>query len=104
MTLRYDQLDPEWLDRSVAWLAQRGAHPYLLVNDWELPRFVERFGSQQTTALVQLPPLFEYRNSATIYCFDLLPRAMSPRRIQLSDVNVDLRSVRPEPAPSLVLQ
>jgi hypothetical protein len=104
MTLRYDQLDPEWLDRSVAWLAQHGAHPYLLLNDWELPQFVERFRSQQTVSVVELPPLFEYHDSMTIYCFDLLPGSIRPKPVTISDVDVDLRSVLPAPAPTLILQ
>ncbi len=27
VTLRYDILDPQWLDRAVTWLADHGAHP-----------------------------------------------------------------------------
>jgi hypothetical protein len=39
----WDSLDPDWLDRAVAWLAQRGLKPYLLVERREEAEFRERF-------------------------------------------------------------
>ena len=35
VTLRFDLLDPAWLDRAIAWLEARGHHPYILLEDWE---------------------------------------------------------------------
>ncbi len=32
-TLRFDILDPAWLDDGVAWLDDHGRHPYVLVED-----------------------------------------------------------------------
>lgn len=51
-TLRYDLLDPAWLDRAVNWLIAEGRHPYILVEDWEQPAFEARF--PQTSAFGQL--------------------------------------------------
>lgn len=44
-TLRYDLLDPGWLDRATRWLDANGHHPYLLVDVWELPRFRARLAT-----------------------------------------------------------
>jgi hypothetical protein len=57
LTLRYDLLDPEWLDRALDHLRREGHEPYLLLEDWEVERFRERFAGQQSAALVDLPPL-----------------------------------------------
>ena len=38
-TMRFDLLDEAWLDRAVGWLQQQGRHPYVLVEDWEMPLF-----------------------------------------------------------------
>ena len=42
-TLRWDELDPAWLDRAIAWLASRGRHPYILLEDTERAAFERRF-------------------------------------------------------------
>lgn len=43
-TIRFDVLDPAWLDRAVTWLDSRGRHPYILVEDSEHPLFSARYG------------------------------------------------------------
>src|SRR5262249_44063082 len=45
LTVRYDQIEPHWLDDSVAWFESRGVHPYLLVDEWEVEIFRQRFAS-----------------------------------------------------------
>jgi hypothetical protein len=57
LTLRYDILPPAWLDRALDHLRREGYEPYLLLEDWEVERFRERFAGQQGAALVDLPPL-----------------------------------------------
>lgn len=46
LTLRYDLLRPDDLDLAVETLHARGRRVYLLVEEWEVPAFVERFGSR----------------------------------------------------------
>jgi hypothetical protein len=71
MTLRYDILDPAWLDRSVDWLARRGVHSYALLDDWELERFRERFAGQER--LKQLDkPIVIYHGTVGARFFDLV--------------------------------
>ena len=37
ITMRYDLLDSQWLDRAVDWLSARKIRPYLLIDKWEEP-------------------------------------------------------------------
>jgi hypothetical protein len=57
LTVRYDFLDPEWLDRSLDYLRSHGREPYLLLEDWEVPIFRERFAGQKGAAAVEAEPL-----------------------------------------------
>jgi Dolichyl-phosphate-mannose-protein mannosyltransferase len=70
-TIRYDNFEPAWLDRSIAWLTERGIRTYLLVEDWEIDVFKQRFAGQQTMTRLDAPPLFVYDGPFTIYFFDL---------------------------------
>lgn len=45
-SLRYDMLQTQWLDRAVDWLNGHGSHVYLALEDWERPRFEERFSNE----------------------------------------------------------
>jgi hypothetical protein len=105
MTMRYDLLDSDWLDRSIEWLVQQGAHPYLLVNDWELPRFAERFQAQHASALAKAPPIFTYEGAGRTFLFDLLPRRASAEMVvTLTDAVNSLRSVPPAAPPRFLTQ
>jgi hypothetical protein len=74
-TMRFDLLDEAWLDRSVDWLRERGRHPYVLIEDWEMPGFTKRFASRNGLAGLTFAPVLAYRGyrvPGTIYLFDLL--------------------------------
>jgi len=75
-TMRFDLLDPGWLDRAAAWLQQQGRHPYVLVEDWEMPMFTARFTGNRLADLGASPVLAyrAYNTSGTVYLFDLLRR------------------------------
>jgi hypothetical protein len=70
MTMRFDLLDPEWLDRSVEWFATRGIHAYAVLDAWELERFRERFAGQQRLAQLDAP-VFTYRGTVIVHFYDL---------------------------------
>jgi hypothetical protein len=74
MTFRYDTLDADWLDRAVQWFAAQDIHPYLLVDNWEIPQFLSRFDGQATTGVLDGRPLFVYRDPGTVHLYDLLNR------------------------------
>lgn len=55
LTLRWDYLAGDWLDRSIAHMQQAGYEPVFLLDDWEVPRVRERFASQAHAALLTIP-------------------------------------------------
>jgi hypothetical protein len=63
-TLRFDFLDPAWLDRAVEWLAAEGRHPYVLVEDWEQPLLEARFPESRLAAL-PFPPVLTWHSTYT---------------------------------------
>ncbi len=75
VTVRFDVLDPAWLDRAVAWLQQQGRPVYLLIEDWEMPAFEQRFAAGNTLGKLTLAPVLAYRAyhvPGTVYLFDPL--------------------------------
>ena len=65
--LTWEGLDPAWLDRSLAWLEQRGRRPFILVESWEEPGFRSRFGSQSDIGKLDWPPKYEIDRVVRIY-------------------------------------
>ena len=56
-TLRYDILQPEWLDRAIAHLVERGYHPYIVLEHWEEEAFQQRFKDHSRLASLEWTPL-----------------------------------------------
>jgi hypothetical protein len=56
LTLRFDYLDPTWLDRSIAHLQQAGHEVFFVLDDWEVPIVKERFAGERTAALLEETP------------------------------------------------
>ena len=71
ISLRFDNLDSDWLDRAVSWLESQGVSSYLLVEDWEEPAFRRQFSRQARVAQLDLPPIFLYEGPAKIALYDL---------------------------------
>ena len=103
MTLRYDILDADWLDRAVEWLSARGVHPYLLVDEWEIPEFERRFAGSATAARIRGNPLFVYKGPDQVFLFDLTRTAREPAQVFLEDVE-GTRSVPPAADPGIVFR
>lgn len=70
LTLRWDGLPPEWLDPAVAFLRTSGYRPYLLIEDWERPQFVERFTGHSTLVALDWPPVASYSGGVRADIFD----------------------------------
>jgi hypothetical protein len=66
-TIRYEWLDPEWLDRAMTYLAMSGFEPYLVLENSEVPRFRARFAGQTSVTLVDRPPIASYSRGVFIY-------------------------------------
>lgn len=57
MTLRYDVLEPDWLDRAVTWLTEHGVHVYAVLDQRQAAECKRRFTGQQTAAAFDHPVL-----------------------------------------------
>ncbi len=57
LTLRFDILDPDWLDRSIEHLRGAGYVPYFLLEEWEVTQFRQQFAGQRSLALLERQPL-----------------------------------------------
>ena len=71
--VRFDLLDPAWLDRAILWLTQQGRRPYFLLEEWEMDTFQTRFASQSALGRLTIAPVMEYRAPGVpgpIYLFD----------------------------------
>ena len=105
MSLRFDNLDPEWLDRSIDWLESHGLQIYLLVEDWEEPVFRERFAGSARLAQLGIPPVFKYEGPAKVTLYDLTRAQPRDAKVELiTETYAGLRDVPPVPLPTLVLK
>ena len=105
LILRWDSLDPAWLDRAVAFLRGRGIATYLVIESWEDERIRSRFAGQQTLADLDRVPIATARGGdVRIYslqasdagaprapveipisdrtCYDISPDFTAPRAIE----------------------
>lgn len=65
MIVRWDNLDPAWLDRTAAFLRERGLATYALHEDFEEKDFRERFSGQQLLAELDRGPIATARRGET---------------------------------------
>lgn len=86
-------------------LAAQGAHPYLLLNDWELPAFLDRFAGQRASAFVEGQPVFTYQGAGRTFLFDLMAeREANGAVVTLADATSPLRAAPPAPPPRFLSQ
>jgi hypothetical protein len=99
VTLRYDLLDPAWLDRAVEWLESRGIRPYLLIDNWEKPDVVHRFAGQHAIQQLERLPAAHYRGTTTVVLWDLSRRkdGVYPPTVEFIDDWSNSRAFKPLP-------
>ena len=98
VTMRYDSLERNWLDRAIALFEARGAPPFLLLEEWEVPDFKRRFGNQAVVERLSLPPVFTYRGPAEIHLWDLRStRPPEARTEMIAETYRQLSCVPPAP-------
>jgi len=76
-TVRYDLLEPEWLDRAIAFLERKGRAPFVLLEDWEVPLFQARFKNTAAGTL-DWSPVAEWQNGKVLL-FDASARTLYRR-------------------------
>ena len=67
LTLRYDALDPLWLDRVVAHLQASGRRPYYVLDGGEVDAFRQRFGSANRAGRLDWPPVAMLSGGIALY-------------------------------------
>jgi len=67
LTLRYDALDPLWLDRVVAYLESIGRRPYYVLDGGEVDAFRQRFGAANRAGALDWPPLATLGGTISVY-------------------------------------
>ncbi len=103
MTIRYDNMDRAWLDRAVAWLAERGVSSYLLVETWEMPELARRFPGSEAVGRLHEPPLAIYEEPGKLFLFDLSSPEPPLSTQMFTGVDAGLAAAPPGPVPTLVL-
>jgi len=71
MTFKYDSLEPGWLDTAVEYFRARGAHPYLLLDEWEVDHWKQYFGNGSARGRLEVAPVFEEQWPTHIWFLDL---------------------------------
>jgi 4-amino-4-deoxy-L-arabinose transferase-like glycosyltransferase len=101
ITLRYDLLHPDWLDRAVSWLGARGVRVYAVLDRRQADEVKARFSSQRTAAALDQPFLI-YEPAGTAL-FDLsAPRDHAPPAAVITEPFPDAPHCDP-PVPLLPL-
>lgn len=105
LTINWSGLTRDTLDRSVAWVIERGSHPYLVLESWEVDLVKKQFGGQKTLAVLDTAPMLMYEGGAQIMMWDLAAppdRAASTLNITETFANRQ-RSVPPAKPPTITL-
>ena len=71
LTLRWEWLNHDWLDRSLVFLTSNGYHPYLLIEEWERAQFVKTFSGNSRIGSLGLTPVATYYGGARVDLYDL---------------------------------
>jgi hypothetical protein len=88
LTVRWDSFEPNRLDAGIDTLRTSGYHPYLLLEEWELPLFRDHFGAASQYGRVDWPAAFQYRdiNDVRIYDFADRPRYLAGEPVSTRQV------------------
>jgi 4-amino-4-deoxy-L-arabinose transferase-like glycosyltransferase len=100
LTLRWDWLDPQWLDRAVEWLDARGHHVYILLEAPEVDPFRARFGATSAIGRVNWVPLVTFRGRS-IQLHDAVRRERFERPIEQPPLLAVRECLPQKPFPSL---
>ena len=74
LTLRFDQLDPMWLDRAAAFLQANSRHPYVVLDGDEVALFQSRFGAVSQIGRLDWRPMAALE-SPRVVIYDAIDRS-----------------------------
>jgi hypothetical protein len=78
-TVNYERLERRWLDDAVAELRRRGSHPFIALEEGEMPSFRERFSDLNELGGLDWPPMAERREPIRVRIYDPADRDRSRR-------------------------
>jgi len=70
LTLRYDWVPGDWLDRAIAMLRAQGYRPYIVLEEWEEAAFRQRFSGRSETGRLAWPPVIEFKNGMPVRLYE----------------------------------
>jgi hypothetical protein len=73
MTIRWDLIDRDWTSRAASEVERLGFHPYMVIEDWELPQMRDWFGLP-AEAPPPWPLIARMREHGGVNVFDLRTR------------------------------
>ena len=82
-TLRFDLLDPLWLDRAIDHLRRAGHHPFILLEDWEVGPFRQRFSSANAAGRLDWCPSAVLRRPVTVVLYDAVARSCQTGTLEI---------------------
>jgi hypothetical protein len=86
LIFRYDGVGPEWIDRAIELFRERGRPVYVLLDDWELPIFAEKFSGRRAAAIVSSAPLaISADRRVKLFATDSAEVAAVPRWMQRTE-------------------
>jgi hypothetical protein len=85
LTLRYDYLPPDWLDRSIEYMRGAGYEPFFVLDDWEVPAVRERFAAERTITILDAVPA-EAPCTGDTFLFRAQPRPGEPTAVRIPEL------------------
>jgi hypothetical protein len=73
-SVRWDLIDPGRLDDAIRTIQEHSYVPYFLLEDWEEPRFRDRFGAASPLGRIDWPPTAEYLGDAQVRLYSVEDR------------------------------
>jgi hypothetical protein len=101
VTLRFDSLPADWLDRAADWLQSRGVGLYALLDPEEVPQFARRFAGSRAVTGMERSAMMVYRGARSATLYDLAQAFDHPPRQAPANPLEPLRAAPPVPLPSL---
>ena len=77
-TIRWDLIDRDWTGRAVSELQSVGLHPYLLIEDFELPQFRDWFGIDANQLPWALVARMRQNGGVSVFDMSVPPGAVTP--------------------------
>jgi hypothetical protein len=90
LTLRYDVLAPEWLERALTLMQSQGYRPYFVLEEQEVPIFRDRFQDSSALGRLDWPAAAELKEGPVwVQIFDPSDRARSKNGHEVATRMID---------------